>query len=101
MIQRPQSFKFEGAWLFGYGIGLHLIGGQPPHANRDVIDPKADHISFACDCGLEDVEALLIERKVKYVKAHVQEGGILVTQLFMHDPDGNMVELCNCDLLPG
>ncbi|KAL6759960.1 Glyoxalase/Bleomycin resistance protein/Dihydroxybiphenyl dioxygenase [Haematococcus lacustris] len=100
MIKRPASFDFDGAWLYGYGVGLHLIAGHPPHASRDVINPKADHLSFACECGLEEVEALLKYRNIEYKKAHVEEGGILVTQLFMHDPDGNMVELCNCDLLP-
>ncbi|GFH28889.1 VOC domain-containing protein [Haematococcus lacustris] len=81
MIKRPASFDFDGAWLYGYGVGLHLIAGHPPHASRDVINPKADHLSFACECGLEEVEALLKYRNIEYKKAHVEEGGILVTQV--------------------
>ena len=37
---------------------------------------------------------------IKYVRALVEEGGILVEQLFFHDPDGFMIEICDCDNLP-
>ena len=39
-------------------------------------------------------------RKLKYIRQVVTEGGILVDQLFFHDPDGHMIEICNCQLLP-
>jgi hypothetical protein len=51
----------------------------------------------------EDVQAAerkLQEMNIKYVKRIVEEGGIYVDQLFIHDPDGYMVELCNCENLP-
>lgn len=32
--------------------------------------------------------------------AQVWEGNILVTQLFFHDPDNNMIEICDCNRLP-
>lgn len=35
-----------------------------------------------------------------YVRAMVEEGGVQVDQLFFHDPDGFMIEICNCDSLP-
>jgi catechol 2,3-dioxygenase-like lactoylglutathione lyase family enzyme len=47
LVKRPHTFNetFEGAWLWGYGIGLHLIAGQPvPRSTR--IDPRSDHLSF-------------------------------------------------------
>ncbi|XP_073225203.1 glyoxylase I 4-like [Cicer arietinum] len=25
LIKKPSSFKFQGAWLFNYGIGIHLL----------------------------------------------------------------------------
>lgn len=37
---------------------------------------------------------------MKYVTAVVEEDGITVDQVFFHDPDGYMVEICNCDNLP-
>ncbi|KAK8550211.1 hypothetical protein V6N12_038932 [Hibiscus sabdariffa] len=46
------------------------------------------------------LEKKLKELNIEYIKATVEEGGIRVDQLFFHDPDGNMIELCNCDNLP-
>ena len=42
----------------------------------------------------------LEEMGIKYVTAVVEDSGIQVDQLFFHDPDGYMVEICNCDNLP-
>ncbi len=46
---RP-GFRWDGEWirpcrLFNYGVGIHLIAGQPLARNKQ-IDPKADHLSF-------------------------------------------------------
>lgn len=38
--------------------------------------------------------------EIEYVRAIVEESGIEVEQLFFHDPDGFMIEICNCDSLP-
>lgn len=46
------------------------------------------------------VEKKLKEMDIKHVKTRVEEGGIHVDQLFFHDPDGVMIEICNCDNLP-
>lgn len=46
------------------------------------------------------VEKKLKEMGIHYVRAKVEEGGIEVDQLFFHDPDGFMIEVCNCDNLP-
>lgn len=46
------------------------------------------------------VEKKLKEMELEYVRAIVEEGGIHVEQLFFHDPDGFMIEICNCDNLP-
>ncbi|CAN6907440.1 unnamed protein product [Brassica oleracea] len=29
-VRRPESLDFEGAWLFGHGIGIHLLGSTEP-----------------------------------------------------------------------
>ncbi|XP_016703949.1 uncharacterized protein [Gossypium hirsutum] len=57
-IKRPSSFKFNGAWLYNYGIGIHLIE-NPSIDDFDTIveprpiNPKDNHISFQCtDVGL-------------------------------------------------
>lgn len=49
---------------------------------------------------METVEKKLKEMGIKCVRAIVEEGGILVEQLFFHDPDGFMIEICDCDNLP-
>ncbi|KAJ9687578.1 hypothetical protein PVL29_016172 [Vitis rotundifolia] len=99
LIKRPSSFDFEGAWLFNYGIGIHLLESEEVPAKKGAINPKDNHISFqSSDMGL--VVKKLEEMKIEYVTAVVKEGGVTVDQLFFHDPDGYMVEICNCQNLP-
>ena len=100
LIKRPSSFDFEGAWLFSYGIGIHLLESDhdlPP--KKEKINPKDNHISFQCS-DLELVKQKLEAMNIEYVTAVVTEGGIKVDQLFFHDPDGYMIEMCNCENLP-
>lgn len=86
------------------------------------INPKANHISFqvrvtgfasiAFDASSTDdfmkwqcadmgrVKQRLDQMGISYVTAVVTEGGIRVDQLFFHDPDNNMIEICDCEKLP-
>ncbi|KAJ4954048.1 hypothetical protein NE237_030880 [Protea cynaroides] len=100
-IRRPGSFDFSGAWLFNYGIGIHLLQSKEPEKmiNKVEINPKDNHISFQCESMIA-VERKLKEMEIEYVKRVVEEGGIYVDQLFFHDPDGFMIEICNCDNIP-
>ncbi|KAK4757496.1 hypothetical protein SAY87_018797 [Trapa incisa] len=101
LIKRPSSFDFEGAWLFNHGIGIHLIELEPPSLppKKTRINPKDCHISFQCsntDLLMQKLEKMGIE----YVTAVVEDGGATVDQLFFHDPDGHMIEICNCQNIP-
>uniref|UniRef100_A0A6M2EK36 VOC domain-containing protein n=1 Tax=Populus davidiana TaxID=266767 RepID=A0A6M2EK36_9ROSI len=105
LIKRPSSFNFNGAWLYNYGIGIHLIENPSIDHEFDTIveprpiNPKDNHMSFQCtDVGL--VKRRLQEMGMRYVTAVVEEDGIMVDQVFFHDPDGYMVEICNCDNIP-
>ncbi|GMH14283.1 hypothetical protein Nepgr_016124 [Nepenthes gracilis] len=100
-IRRPGSFDFDGAWLFGYGIGIHLLQTEDPEnmQKKEEINPKDNHISFQCE-SMGMVEKKLKDMGVKSLRQRVEEGGICVDQLFFHDPDGFMIEICNCDNLP-
>ncbi|KAF0920389.1 hypothetical protein E2562_034846 [Oryza meyeriana var. granulata] len=49
---------------------------------------------------MEAVQRRLKEMGVRYVQRRVEEGGIYVDQIFFHDPDGFMIEVCICDNLP-
>ncbi|XWS40387.1 hypothetical protein CRYUN_Cryun18bG0136900 [Craigia yunnanensis] len=99
LIKRPSSFNFEGAWLFNYGIGIHLLESESVPTKKEKINPKENHISFQCS-DMKLVMRKLEEMKIEYVTAVVTEGGVKVDQLFFHDPDGYMVEICNCQNLP-
>ncbi|KAI8544341.1 hypothetical protein RHMOL_Rhmol08G0288900 [Rhododendron molle] len=100
-IRRPDSFDFDGAWLFSYGIGIHLLQSEDPEImpKKREINPKDNHISFQCE-SMGAVEKKLKEMGIEYMRQQVEEGGIFVDQLFFHDPDGFMIEICNCDNLP-
>ncbi|XP_052881288.1 glyoxylase I 4-like isoform X1 [Gossypium arboreum] len=99
LIKRPSSFNFEGAWLFNYGIGIHLLESESVPTKKEKINPKDNHISFQCS-DMEQVIRKLEAMKIEYVTGVVEEGGIQVDQLFFHDPDGYMIEICNCQNLP-
>lgn len=60
----------------------------------------AYHRSWVQCSDMELVKRKLEEMGMKYVTAVVEEGGIMVDQLFFHDPDGYMIEICNCENLP-
>nr|XP_043621833.1 metallothiol transferase FosB-like [Erigeron canadensis] len=99
LIRRPSSFDFEGAWLFNHGIGIHLLEMDTTPTKKTVINPKDNHISFQCS-DMDLIVKKLEELDIKYVTALVKEGGVEVNQLFFHDPDGYMIEICNCHVLP-
>ncbi|KZV22706.1 hypothetical protein F511_05338 [Dorcoceras hygrometricum] len=99
LIKRPSSFDFEGAWLFNHGIGIHLLQVESVPTKKGKINPKDNHISFQCT-DMDLVIQQLEEMEIEYVKGVVREGGILVDQIFFHDPDGYMVEICNCQNIP-
>ncbi|XP_076952791.1 glyoxylase I 4-like [Bidens hawaiensis] len=99
LIRRPSSFDFEGAWLFNHGIGIHLLEMESTPEKKAVINPKDNHISFQCT-NMDLIIKKLEEMGIKYVTAVVKEGGVEVDQLFFHDPDGYMIEICNCHVLP-
>ncbi|KAF3656761.1 hypothetical protein BC332_24320 [Capsicum chinense] len=100
-IRRPGSFNFDGAWLFNYGIGIHLLQSEDPENMPKIsnINPKDNHISFQCE-SMSTVEKRLKEMEIEYIKCRVEEGGIYIDQIFFHDPNGTMIEICNCDNLP-
>lgn len=85
--------------MFNDGIGIHLLEVDTTPTKTRAINPKDNHISFQCtdmDLIIKKLEGL----GIKYVTAVVKEGGVEVNQLFFHDPDGYMIEICNCHVLP-
>ncbi|KAF8106991.1 hypothetical protein N665_0129s0060 [Sinapis alba] len=95
-FRRPGYFDFDGGWLLGHGVGIHHLQSTEPEKllKKTKINPKDNHISFQCE-SMEEVEKNLKQMEIEYVRAVVEEGGIQVDQLFFHDPDGFMIEICN------
>nr|ABK26156.1 unknown [Picea sitchensis] len=98
-----RSFPFLLLWsrLFNYGFGIHLLQCKSSDnlPQKTEINPTDNHISF------QTPDILLVEKKlqemdIKYEKRVVEDEGLYVDQLFFHDPDGYMVEICNCENLP-
>lgn len=85
--------------LFNYGIGIHLLESAKIPVEKREINPKENHISFQCS-DMKIIMQKLDAMKIEFVTAVVEEGGIQVDQLFFHDPDGYMIEICNCQNLP-
>jgi hypothetical protein len=50
LMERPQAFDFDGAWLFNYGVGIHLLQSKDDQDRRSEtdhhLDPMDNHISF-------------------------------------------------------
>ena len=87
-ISRP-PFNFRGAWLYGFGMQLHLIEepfDEPPVA----INTRENHIAFAID-SLDDAEAVVKEHGLAYRRQEVPERG--TGQIFFRDPDGWLIEV--------
>ena len=84
---RPE-FNFGGAWLYcGDRAAVHLVETRRAPAGED---PKVEHFAFRTT----DVTATitrLVAASVEY--SVVDQPGLGVLQLNIHDPDGNHIEL--------
>ncbi|KAB1224956.1 hypothetical protein CJ030_MR1G013988 [Morella rubra] len=74
LIERPQAFDLDGAWLFNYGVGIHLVQSKDedrlPESDR--LDPMDNHVSFQCG-NMEEMERKLKSLNVKYLKRTVED----------------------------
>ncbi|XP_010926992.1 glyoxylase I 4 isoform X1 [Elaeis guineensis] len=108
LFNRTTFSSFWGCRLFNYGVGIHLIqkkdGGSLMDARPDKLDPLDNHVSFQCE-DMEVMEKRLKETNIKYLKRTVggeeeeEEEASPIDQLFFNDPDGFMIEICNCENL--
>ena len=95
-VSRP-NFKFPGAWLYNYGLMIHIIGREKSGAPAEEIQTREAHIALHCD-HLDEVEQLLREHGVPFRKNEVPERNI--KQLFFQDPDGFHIEVGTYPPLP-
>ncbi|MGZ0164996.1 MAG: VOC family protein [Planctomycetales bacterium] len=92
-LARP-GFNFRGAWLFNYGLQIHLIESKDQDPPNTEIQARVDHIAFRVS-DIDAVQKQLDERGIEFVSRHVPDTG--VTQVFFIDPDGNHIE---CGMYP-
>jgi len=88
-IERP-DFGFPGAWYQAGEIQLHLIvapTGVDVGARPAKISPVAGHLAFEIE-DYEKVREALAARGIELVGLGAQVG-----QMFVQDPDGNVIEL--------
>ncbi len=84
------NFDSPGAWLFNYGIMIHLIYSEAADAPKDEIETHSEHLALNTD-DLPKVERLLSEHGVPYLKTVVSDRKI--RQIIFRDPDGHHIEV--------
>jgi catechol 2,3-dioxygenase-like lactoylglutathione lyase family enzyme len=96
-IPRPRSFTFGGCWFRGASFELHLILAADTTAPAGFAEPGpaaarglAHHLAFEVD-DLAATEAHLRAHGVRIVGGPLPRGDGPV-QLYVDDPDGNMLE---------
>jgi catechol 2,3-dioxygenase-like lactoylglutathione lyase family enzyme len=88
-VQRP-NFNFRGAWLFNYGLMIHLIESAQASDPSEEIQTRGNHLALHTN-DLALVEQLLNEHGVRFRKNTIADTGI--SQVFFQDPDGNHIEV--------
>lgn len=91
-MARPQ-LGFPGAWLFNYGLQIHLIVNQPAGETEFAgpnIETRDNHLAFLVD-DVEVVESRLTSHGVAF-RVNLQSSTGL-KQIFFRDPDGHHVEV--------
>jgi len=112
-IARP-PFEAEGFWLHIHGLNLHLVQTKRVQERKEIKqrrmeyflkafvkaqEPSVDHFAFICKydtAGLTQCESSLSKEKIEFFKFGGPNSLTGITQLFIFDPDGNVVEISDC-----
>jgi catechol 2,3-dioxygenase-like lactoylglutathione lyase family enzyme len=95
-VERP-NFDFRGAWLVRNGLMIHLIENPTAGDPSENIDSRDFHFALHAD-DLDAAEKRLISLGIRYRRK--LQAGKGIPQLFLHDPDGNTIEIANCLAIP-
>jgi len=88
-VKRP-NFNFAGAWIYNYGLMIHLIEGDRAAPADGNIETRGNHVALQAD-DLDAVQGLLDEHGIAYKVRHIADTG--VKQIFFQDPDGYAIEV--------
>ena len=96
-VPRPSSFTFGGCWFRGPDFELHFILASDTTTTAGFGDPGpggrqglAHHIAFLVD-DFDAAARQLEEHKIPLAAGPFQRGDGVV-QLYVNDPDGNLLE---------
>ena len=97
-VSRP-AFSFRGAWLYNYGLMIHLIESEAPPNETvgETISTRDNHIALHCD-DLDAAERALVAHGVAFRKNEIVDRKI--RQIFFRDPDGNHIEIGTYPIVP-
>lgn len=88
-VSRP-NFDFRGAWLYNYGIMIHLIENAAAGNPEGEIQTRHDHLALNVN-DLAAAERLLEAHGIPFRKNVVVDRNIV--QIFFRDPDGHHIEI--------
>ncbi|TWU25978.1 VOC family protein [Bythopirellula polymerisocia] len=90
-VPRP-SFSFDGRWLVHEEVGvmLHLIHRADHKPSGEGFDTLNGHFAIGCP-DIDGAVAVLKSHGVEFVEKKLPDYGY--RQLFLRDPDGNLLEL--------
>ncbi len=90
-VSRP-AFSFRGAWLYNYGLMIHIIESENVTASSAdaAISTRDNHLALHTD-DLDAAEQALLAHGVPYRKNEIPDRKI--RQIFFRDPDGNHIEI--------
>ena len=88
-VQRP-NLDFPGAWLFGYGIMIHVIENPDTPEVVGPIKTRETHLAIHAP-DLIEVQRLLEMHQIPFHCTHIKDGNI--GQIFFRDPDGHHIEI--------
>lgn len=87
---------------------MHLVASKHPVLRQEVINrrishftealPRVDHIAFVTS-DMDTIKKRLDKERVFYRKFALPDESI--QQIFILDPDGNVIEVSNCGPKPG
>ncbi len=85
-VPRP-DFGIGGVWYSAGNAQIHLIELKGPDKQAAKLSPLANHNAFAID-DYQKVLEQLNNRGVEVLETSPEQG-----QMWIHDPDGNVIEL--------
>lgn len=90
-IERP-DFGFPGAWFRAGGTPVHLTTGGAVPGSDARLRPNEGHVALCVTEGIQELVDFLNANGVKTWE--LMNSPAAERQIFLHDPWGNMIELC-------